>query len=395
MKSNIFTIMKKELARFFGDRRLFFSAVLLPGVMIYVMYSFMGSAMGSLFGGGGEAPKIAVQNMPASVAALFQAQELPYDSLGPAAGDADAVKKQIAAKDADLLLVFPAGFDALAAAYDIQSGAPAPQVAVYYNGADTDSSELFARVTALLDAYESTLANKFDVNAGGGAYDLASKKDLSGMMFSSLMPLLLTIFLFSGCMAIAPESIAGEKERGTLSTLLVTPLRRSELALGKIFAITIIAALSAVSSTLGTILALPRLLGDVGGEEMQVRAYYTPADYLLLALVILSTVLLFVTLIAVLSALAKSTKEAQTLIMPLMVVVMLVAVSGMFGSAPASPLPYLIPVYNSVQCMSAVFSFQTSPLAAAVTVISNFVYCGLLTLLLAKLFNSEKIMFAR
>ena len=49
MKSGILTIMKKELARFFGDKRTV-AGVLLPGVMIYVLYSFMGTAMGSVFG---------------------------------------------------------------------------------------------------------------------------------------------------------------------------------------------------------------------------------------------------------------------------------------------------------------------------------------------------------
>ena len=66
-----------------------------------------------------------------------------------------------------------------------------------------------------------------------------------------MMPLLILVFLFSGCMAIAPESIAGEKERGTIATILVTPIRRSELALGKIFSLSIIALLSGLSSTVG------------------------------------------------------------------------------------------------------------------------------------------------
>ena len=48
-KGNILTIAKKEFARFFKDKGLVFSTILLPGLMIYVMYSFMGSAMSSLY----------------------------------------------------------------------------------------------------------------------------------------------------------------------------------------------------------------------------------------------------------------------------------------------------------------------------------------------------------
>lgn len=76
-----------------------------------------------------------------------------------------------------------------------------------------------------------------------------------------MLPMLLMLFLFSGCMAVAPESIAGEKERGTIATLLVTPMKRSDLAIGKILALALIALLSGISSALGTVLALPQADG--------------------------------------------------------------------------------------------------------------------------------------
>mgnify|MGYP002564867313 CR=1 FL=1 len=69
------------------------------------------------------------------------------------------------------------------------------------------------------------------------------------------------VFLFSGCMAVAPESIAGEKERGSIATLLVTPLGRGELAMGKVISLGCISLLSGASSFLGTMLSLPKLMG--------------------------------------------------------------------------------------------------------------------------------------
>lgn len=66
-------------------------------------------------------------------------------------------------------------------------------------------------LTDALDAYEQSLANRFDVNAGGGTYDLASEEDMAGMVFAMLVPMLMLMFVFSGCMAVAPESIAGER----------------------------------------------------------------------------------------------------------------------------------------------------------------------------------------
>ena len=80
---------------------------------------------------------------------------------------------------------------------------------------------------------------------------------------------------------------------------------------------------------------------------------------------------------------------------PLMIVVMLAGVTGMFGGAAEQPLVYLIPVYNSVQCMNAVFSFEVVQLHVAITVVSNLVYCGALAFILTKMFNSERVMFSR
>ena len=98
---------------------------------------------------------------------------------------------------------------------------------------------------------------------------------------------------------------------------------------------------------------------------------YGPVEYVLLALVILSTTLVIVALITVVSTLAKSVKEATMFLTPLMIVVMLVGVLGMFGDAKAEVAYYLVPLYNSVQCMIGIFSFDFQPLNVAVCVIAN------------------------
>ena len=123
---------------------------------------------------------------------------------------------------------------------------------------------------------------------------------------------------------------------------------------------------------------------------------YTPVDYAVLLIVILSTVLVMISLIAVLSALAKSVKEAGTLITPFMMVNMLLGITAMFGGGSASALYwYCIPLYNSVQCMTGVFSFTWSPLQVVVTVAVNLLVAGGMVAVLAKLFSSEKVMFSR
>lgn len=389
-KSNIGAIIRKEFNRFFTDRRLVMTAIILPGLMIYLLYSFMGSAMSDMYSVEDDfAPTVYAVNAPASIAALAQEAGITLTDVSPQ--EAEGVRAQIVDKQAELLAVFPADFDAQVAAYAPGAG-EAPNIELYYNSTDADSSQAHAMFAALLDGYESSLVNKFDVNRGVNA-DLASERDTAGQIFSSMLPLLMMVFLFSGCMAIAPESIAGEKERGSIATLLVTPLGRGELAMGKVISLGCISLLSGASSFLGTMLSLPKLMG--AGDVALEAAAYGAGDYAALFAVIASTVLLLTGMIAVLSAFAKTVKEASMLVMPLMIVSMLVGVTSMFGDVHAQLGWYCIPLYNSVQCMSGVLAFSASAAAVGVTVAVNLALAACMTLILRRLFNSESVMFSR
>ena len=216
---------------------------------------------------------------------------------------------------------------------------------------------------------------------------------MAGTMFSMMLPLLMMIFLFSGCMSIAPESIAGEKERGTIATLLVTPMKRSHLALGKIISLSVIGLLSGLSSFIGTMLSLPKLMGGMEGVSASV---YQLGDYLLLLAVILSTSLLLIALISIISAFAKNIKEATSWVTPLMIVVIVISITSMIGSMQAKTLPmYLIPLYNSVQCMNKIFSFEPNLAAVLLTAAANIVYTGFCVGILTKMFNNERVVFSR
>ena len=388
MKSSaIFTIFKKEISRFFKDRRTLV-ALIMPGILIYIVYSLMGGAMTDAFVTDEEyKPRIAIVDLPASVGSIIdgEAVELTFvDEDG-----IDEVKERIKGEESDILVIFPKDFDELVAQYSPSGNTPAPNVEIYYNSTSTDSTTAYTYMVTLLDVYESSMTNKFDVNMGG-VYDLASDEDMTSMIFSMIMPMLLVMLLFSGCMAVAPESIAGEKERGTIATLLITPTKRSHIAIGKILALSVMALISGASSTLGVVLSLPKLMGS----EMQLDgSVYGVTDYLMLAIVILSTVLVFVTLISIISAYAKSVKEASSYVTPLMIVSMLIGLSGMFGEVASNTALYVIPIYNSVQSMIGIFSFSASITNMLVTVATNIAVTAIGVFVLTRMFNSERIMF--
>lgn len=392
MKKDMVTIIKKEFARFFGDKRVVFTTILMPGLLIYLIYTFMGTGMRKeMSTEEGYVANAYVQNLPEEFAPALSELSAEWN---PVSGEElEGAKTAIQEKEADILVIFPEDFIARTAAYEVTSGESAPNVEIYYNSTEAESTKLYNVMTEMLNAYEASMANKLDINAGEGVYDLATEKDVTGQIFAMLLPMLLMTFMFTGCAAVAPESIAGEKERGTIATLLVTPMKRSSLALGKIISLSSIAILSGLSSFIGTMLSLPNLMGSA--KSGMNASVYVLSDYLLLLGIIFTTVLVMVSLISIISAFARSIKEASTAVSPLMVVVMLISLTPMFGGSEKNLGIFFIPLYNSVQSIHGIFSFTYQPVQVVITILVNVVASGLFTWVLTRMFNNEKVMFSK
>ena len=118
MRSNVLTIAKKELARFFSNKASAIVSIALPGLLIFLMWTVMGDAMGSLFSPDeGKRPVVAVVNEPASIGAL--APEGGIDMVGEEAlPGAEEMRERIGQGSVQAFAVFPAGFDEAVAAYD-------------------------------------------------------------------------------------------------------------------------------------------------------------------------------------------------------------------------------------------------------------------------------------
>jgi sodium transport system permease protein len=371
----------------------------------------MGSALQSLFTVDEEyQPQIYALNVPAPTPPVTFDAAMEFIEIEP--GQVDAVKEQITEKEADALVVFSEDFTAavlekrsLASGGEGALGSEAslagsglsladPTVSIYYNSTKPESSAAYSTLLAALDTLMVQLQPELFAINPEGDLDLATEQDSTGLIFSALLPFLVMIMLFTGAMGLATESIAGEKERGTFATMLVTPLRRWELACGKIVSISIIALLSGISSFVGIALSLPQMV-DIQSSGIS-AALYGSSDYVFLLAITLSTVLLFVGLISLFSALAKSVKEASTFVTPLMIIVMLVGAMGLFSTgAQADFWFYLIPVYNSVQAMIGIFSFAYEPVFALLTIVVNLVCTGICVGILTWMFGNERIMFAR
>lgn len=384
----IATLIKKEFYRFFRDPRLIVT-MLLPGILIYVIYSLMGNIM---FAEKKYDFTVYVEGESCIVALL-------QESVAATEGMTITVKtpenreealREVKENKATALVSFSENFDETVENYKPVDGA-APQVRVYYNSASEAGMAFYALTTQVLENYESALANKFDVNAGDEVYDFGGADGMGMNVMSNLLPFLIVIFVFSAAMSLTLESVAGEKERGTLATVLVTSVKRSHVALGKIVPLSCISMIGAASSFLGVILSMPKLMGSSVGSVVGGIGFL---GYLFLFLLILSVVPLIVSAICVVSTYAKSVKEASAYTGVIMIFVMVLSLTSVFLGGIGDWI-VAVPLLNAVSCMSTILTATYSVWKCLVAVGVNLAVTALIVFAMAKMLSSERIMFGK
>lgn len=358
-------------------------SLILPGILIFVLYSLMGTFIGDVFTPSDEYEYvICTENESATLDAYMQAVGYKYKTV---AASGEEAEKLLADKEADLYISFSDGFD---------GAGENKNVIIKYNSAKTESAKLYSVLQAvyLQNAVEN-IEYRYTVNAGVENADLATEQDISKMMITMFVPFILLIFLVTGSIGVATESIAGEKERGTIATLLVTPVKREYIALGKIIALTITSLFSSLVSFVGLMGSFPKLIQTGGEFAVDISVYGAGAIFGILGIILVS-VMMFTMIMSILSTFAKSVKEASQLVMPAMIIVMLAGVTSMIGGGKVSTNPalYLIPVYNCAQSLAMIFSGEFYGLCYLLTVLSDVAVVVVGVIILAKMFNNEKIM---
>jgi len=172
-------------------------------------------------------------------------------------------------------------------------------------------------------------------------------------------------------------------------------MRRNELVLGKVVSLSGMALLSGLSSFLGIVLSLPKMI-QADTADVAIGLNYTGADLVVLLLTILVTVMIMASVVSMLSALAKDVKNAGTMIVPFMLVVMFCGLTPMFqNGTPESLTAYMIPFYNSIQVMTATFAHEMKWMPVIVMLVSNVAFTSIAVWGLTRMFNSEKVMFSK
>ena len=123
----------------------------------------------------------------------------------------------------------------------------------------------------------------FTVNSDNPDMILQDKEKAGGKVLGMLLPYFVTILLFAGAMGIGTDMIAGEKERGTLASLLVSPVKRSSIVLGKVFALMIISGATSVVYVAAMVAFMPQMMGGLSSEELGIDLTLKPEQIAMLA----------------------------------------------------------------------------------------------------------------
>lgn len=221
---------------------------------------------------------------------------------------------------------------------------------------------------------------------------VASDKNIGGLILGAILPYLIVMTASFGGMTSAFDLGAGEKERGTMETLLVSPATRTEIVLGKTLTITTVSFASAVFTIIGLVGSFAVGLSYLAQiTQGKIAVSYTAVA--VMTLVTLPLTLLTSSLLMILSSFARNQKEAQSYALPFVMVVILPAMLSLFVG-DENPLGMsLIPLLNCALAIKQALAGSLTVGFFSLTFLSSAVYAGLATVVCTALFNREEILF--
>lgn len=397
-----FIIFKKEIKRFFTDYRML-AALFIPGIIIFVIYSFLGDFMGQSMTDTSitnSTYRIAYTNnyndesnsLPLIIQSFIEvikednkenSSNNSYEYYPFELKNIEEEKNKLKNNEYDLVIEFSNNFEKRV--FDV-STLKENVINLYYNGASKLSSSCYSLVRNIISPlYNNYLINYDLKNNLTIDPDIGEENYLLKQIISTIFPLITISLLISTITAICPEAIAGEKERRTLASLLVTPAKRSSIILGKTLALTLTAIASGAVSFLGVLLSLPKMMGTS-------FTFDTPT-IIGLFFVIIVALILFVSIGLLISTFSKSIKEASTYTGPFMVALMVISILPSFIDVSSIAFAF-IPLFNIASSMNLLLTGNISFLYLLITALINLVFALIIIFINTKLFDKEKIIYS-
>ncbi len=404
---DILTVYSKELRDTLRDRRTIITMFVIPTVIMPLfIFGFGFVASKVVRQARAETPTVMVLGAADSPDVRNALEANPRLRLVPAGDD---YRTRISDKKLRAAVEIPDDFDAA-----LERG-ESLQIRIFHYEGEIKSGFAAGELDRFFRDYrEKTIQGRLDARGLPASLlqpfeisrqNVAPPEKVGGAIIGGFIPYITILLCFTGAMYPAMDLTAGEKERGTMETILCSPVGRTELVLGKFLMVLTGSLSTVVLAGVSASITLP--LGGLffsrgAGVATAARAASSgpallplidPAGLLASFVMVLPVAVLFAAAIFTLALFAKSYKEAQSTVSPLIVVVILPAIAAMLPGVELTPALALVPILNvSLVCkelVSGVFNWGLLALIFG----STCVYAAAALALAVRMFNREDVIF--
>jgi sodium transport system permease protein len=398
---NVGIVYRKELTEAIRDRRTVISAILVPLLLFPVLSVGFGSLAVMLVGKAKEeVPKVMLRGGDDSPEVVAGLKKLEKIAIVPETPD---WKNQIINKEIRAAVEIPSGFQA-----DVAQQKPDTVKIFNYEG-ELKSEFASEKIDKYLKQYRDqvvkqrlaaknlpeTVLNPFEVKQE----NVAPPEKVSGAAIGGIIGYMVILLCMTGAMYPAMDLTAGEKERGTMETILSSPISRMHLVLGKFFLILTAALGTAVLSVTSMGVSFS-VLGHYSSQTANGRAAAAgmllqlgPKTVISVFLMAIPIAVLFSATLMTIALFAKTYKEAQSYLTPMTFLVIIPAIAAMLPGVELTPKLSLIPILGtSLLCKELVAGTYHWNLIALIFT-SNCVYAAAALFIAIKMFQRESVLF--
>ncbi|GGJ19829.1 ABC transporter permease [Deinococcus roseus] len=409
-------VLGKEILSTWRDKRTLMSTILLPLIMIPIFTLGFPLMLGKAFQGEEQARQkvgvVGMERMPQQLRSFLEEDKKVNGKVVSSGVELIPTAKpveDVQAGTLDAALSIPDNLPT-------DAGGMAATIQIYVKQNSLKSVGVMSKLEGAVNAYKDILVEK-KLTASGlnrqvltpiqtQTVDASTTAEKRSGQLAFIIPMFILQFILAGAQPTAIDSTAGEKERGTFEVLLVSPIRRLEVVLGKLGAVTVFSLVSSIFSVTGLVLAglaskflLPRLLNEQEGGKSVSEVFggslnLDSGSLLLLMGVALTVALLVSVIVLTISVYARNFKEAQTYLVPFSLLVVIPAVALQFSDfLKASVGLYAAPLIGSMISIMDIVKGAVKPDMMAVTCVSNLLFTGILLLVALRSFSREEVIF--
>lgn len=390
-------ILIKELTDMIRDRRTMFMMVVMPLVVIPLLaITAIKLTQSQIEKAKDKELRVAVIGETAAPE-LFKRLSKEENFFLVTMTNADSARAMTAEQTLDGVVIIPQDFS------EFVEGDKQATIRLIFKSSESLNAAR-RRIEAIIDQYDREIVNErigrlqldetlFDAIAIERE-DVASTEEKFAENAGGFLPYIFIIFGFMGSIYPALDLGAGEKERGTLETILSSPASRFDIVMGKFLVVLLFSIATAFLAMLGVLIMVYQFLPTIETNITQtVMDMLGPRRIFIIMSMVLPVSAFFAAVALAISIFARSFKEAQSMMAPLNIIIILPAMIGMLPGFKLTAVTAAIPILNLSLATKAILGGSADPILIAEVYLSLFFLAGVSIYGCAKWFNREETLF--